>query len=58
MAGSGIETDQPDVAPLHYSSSLPTGFASIQAWSSADGTAVASHCANSSSSEYFGRFRG
>lgn len=59
MACGGIETDQPDVAPLHYSSSLPTGFASIQARSSADGASPgSSHCANSSSSEYLGRVRG
>ena len=58
MPGRGIETDQPDVAPLHYNSSLPTGLASIQARSSADGTPVCSHCANSSSSEYLGRVRG
>lgn len=41
-----------------YRSSLPTGFASIQARSSADGLPASSHCANSSSSEYQGRVRG
>ena len=59
MARSVIESDQPDVAPFHYSSSLPTGFASIQARSSADGAYPgSSHCANSSSSEYLGWIRG
>ena len=31
MACGGVEADQPDLAPLHYSSSLPTGRASSQA---------------------------
>ena len=51
MAGRGIKADKPDVAPLHYNSSLPTGLASIQSRSSAERVAVSSHCASSSSSE-------
>ena len=51
MTGSGIKADKPDVAPLHYNSSLPTGLASIQPRSSAERVAGSSHCARSSSSE-------
>ncbi len=51
MAGRGIKADKPDVASLHYNSSLPTGLPSIQSRSSAERVAVSSHCASSSSSE-------
>ena len=37
MAGSGIDADEPDVTPVHYSSSLPTDLASIQVRSSGEG---------------------
>ena len=30
MTSRGVETDKPDVAALHYNSSLPAGLASIQ----------------------------
>ena len=48
MAGRRIEGDEPDVAALHYKSSLPTGLSSIQARSPSDGVSVSSHCARSS----------
>lgn len=51
MTGRGVETDQPDVAALHYNSSLPAGLASIQSRSSEERAADSSHCARSSSSE-------
>ena len=44
-------TDKPDVAALHYNSSLPAGLASIQSRSSEERAAGSSHCARSSSSE-------
>ena len=49
MAGRRIEGDEPDVAALHYKSSLPTGLASIQARSSSHVVSFWSHCAKSSS---------
>ena len=51
MAGRGVEADKPDLAPLHYNSSLPTGRASSQARSASSTGAVSSHCASSSLSE-------
>ena len=51
MTSRGVETDKPDVAALHYNSSLPAGLASIQSRSSEERAAGSSHCARSSSSE-------
>ena len=51
MTSRGVETDKPDVAALHYNSSLPAGMASIQSRSSEERAAGSSHCARSSSSE-------
>ena len=51
MTSRGVETDKPDVAALHYNSSLPAGLAWIQSRSSEERAAGSSHCARSSSSE-------
>ena len=51
MPGGGIEADEPDFAPLHYTSSLPTGLASSQTRSSVESVSLSSHCSRSSSRE-------
>ncbi len=51
MSNRRIKADEPDIAPLHYNNSLPTGFASSQTRSSSERGAFSSHCARSWSSE-------
>lgn len=58
MGGGGVEGDQPALAALYYSSSLPTGLTSSQPRSPSLTGAVSSHCARSSSTLWLGHLLG